>query len=94
MAKPKKINNSDLPFKEQAAPEVYTKRNLASDDSTKEVVYLDSTNLADFITKLLSYLEQGYKLDFEHNDTYPVHFGYYFKVGLVKDIPQKALVDV
>lgn len=85
MAKHKKDTKITLPFSEQAAPEVQAKKNLAADDLTKEVIYLDHTNLADFLQNLVKHLEQGYKLDFEHNDTYPIHFGYYFKVGLVKD---------
>lgn len=78
------VKTPELPFDEAPAPEVERVSNLASDDINKEVIFFESSNLPDFITGILKYLSEGYELDYEHNDTYPVHFGYFFKIGLVK----------
>lgn len=55
-----------------------------SKSSQEEVLLIEASNLADFLGKILEATSQGYKLNLERNDTYPVHFGFYFKVIMVR----------
>lgn len=55
-----------------------------SKSSQEEVLLIEASNLADFLSKILDAASQGYKLNLERNDTYPTHFGFYFKVIMVR----------
>jgi len=92
MARPKSTSKTTpVPFQETSAVEVPRVSNLVSDNQDKEVIFFECSNLPDFITGIIKYLDQGYQLDYEHNDTYPIHFGYFFKIGLVKNkVPEKV----
>lgn len=79
-----KVETVVIPEKE--AKNITSSSNLLENDTTKEVIYLEASNLADFLEKVISKSKEGYKLDYEHNETYPVHFGWYFKLGMYRDV--------